>query len=341
MLLRLSFVFLASILPLVSTPLHAQDRPPTPVIVSAVLQDQLQTDITLVGTVRPRRTSLVGSEVDGKVIMRYKEAGQRIKGGEILFRLANDAIKAAYDKALADVELQEVNFKRDTDLLREQAVAAQTLQNTRYQLERARAKAHNLEAQTADMLIRAPFKGHIVETYTEVGQWVSRGSNIARIISLDTVRVYINVPEKHISQFKIGDPAQVFIDALGQVPFNGHIVAHIAEGQAAAHTFPVLVEVVNPAGHIRSNMSARVRFILPHQGTHMLVHKDAVVNSAQGQMVYVAQEDKAVSYSVKAGQAYQGFVAVEGELKTGDLVIVRGNERLSDGQSIRVIRKLQ
>ena len=330
-------------LAILSTPavLRAQGFPPTPVIVAAVLQDQVQTDLTLAGTVRPKRTSSVGSEVEGKVVIRHTEAGQVAAAGEILFRLSNDSVKAAHAEALADVALQETNFERDTELLRKQAVAEQTLHDTRYQLERARAKTHNLEAQMAHMLIRAPFKGHIVQTFTEVGQWVSRGTDIVRIISIDTVRVFINVPEKHIPQFKVGDPVQVFIEALGIVPFEGRIVAHIAEGNAESRSFPVIVEVANPEGHIRSNMSAQVHFALPIEGDQVLVPKDAVVNSAFGQMVYLAQDDKAVGRPVKAGQAHQGYIAVEGELKAGDLAIVRGNERLRDGQDIRIIRKLQ
>jgi len=339
--LRLAYFLSTLVMFSATSSINAQGFPPTPVIVASVVEQQVQTDLTLVGTVRPRRTSIVGSEVEGKVITRYKEAGQTIAAGEILFRLSNDAIQAAHTEALADVSLQETNFKRDTELVRQQAVAEQSLHDTRYQLERARAKAHNLETQMADMLIRAPFKGHIVQTFTERGQWVGRGGDIARIISIDTVRVYIDVPEKHVSQLKIGAPAQVFIQALSIVPFEGRIVAHIAEGHAEARSFPVIVEVANPENHIRSNMSAQVRFALPQKGDQVLVHKDAVVNSAMGQMVYLAQDDKAVGRPVKAGQAHQGYIAIEGELKAGDLVIVRGNERLRDGQAIRVIRKLQ
>ena len=60
-----------------------------------------------------------------------------------------------------------------------------------------------------------------------------------------------------------------------------------------------------------------------------------------GEVVFVAVEGKAVSRPVRSGLAYNGFVAVEGELQAGDLAVVRGNERLRDGQDVRVLRKHQ
>lgn len=92
---------------------------------------------------------------------------------------------------------------------------------------------------------------------------------------------------------------------------------------------------------MRSNMSAQVRFRIPQQGESILVHKDALVSGPMGQIVYLAQEGKAVSRPVQTGLAHQGFVAVSGDLEPGDLAVVRGNERLMDGQAVRIIRKHQ
>ena len=69
------------------------------------------------------------------------------------------------------------------------------------------------------------------------------------------------------------------------------------------------------------------------------MHKDALVTGPSGQVVYIAVDQKASSRAVKTGMAYKGFVSVDGDLKAGDLAIVRGNERLMDGRDIQVIRK--
>ena len=115
----------------------------------------------------------------------------------------------------------------------------------------------------------------------------------------------------------------------------------LAEGYAESRTFPVVVEARNHDGRIRINMSARVHFQIPQGHEAVLVHKDALVSGPTGQIVYIATDGKAISRPVQTGLAHQGFVVVNGEIAPGDLAVVRGNERLMDGQAVRIIRKHQ
>ena len=55
--------------------------------------------------------------------------------------------------------------------------------------------------------------------------------------------------------------------------------------------------------------------------------------------MYLARDGKALSRPVETGLAHQGYVAVTGDLAPGDLAVVRGNERLMDGQAVRIIRR--
>ena len=175
--------------------------------------------------------------------------------------------------------------------------------------------------------------------HTEIGAWVGRGQSVAHLVSTDTMRVIVNVPETRFASF--AGHSCLGSDALGGLPHKGHVVAILAEGYAESHTFPTAVEIDNPMGLIRSNMSAEVLFTVQRPVAAVLVHKDALVRSPDGEIVFLAVEGKAVSTPVRSGLAYSGFVAVEGKLKAGDLAIVRGNERLRDGQDVRILRKHQ
>ena len=325
--------------PLVS--LNAQEPPPTPVIVAEVVQQSLQDEIELVGTAEPRRRSRVASETEGLVIGRFCEVGQSVSRGEAIFRLENDVLSAGLIEALADVKLRQFNHTRSIELLRQDAVSEQILHDDAYQLERARAKLQGLEKQVEDLTIRAPYAGHVVEISTEIGEWVRRGDQVVQVIAIDTVWVRVLVPERHVARLRVGNTAQVVVDALGSAPRPGRIVAILAQGAVDSRTFPVLVELTNPGGRIRSGMAARVNLGMQSATPPLLVSKDALVNTPGGMVVYLAVDDKAVSRPVKPGLAYSGYVAVDGDLQPGDLAIVRGNERLRDGQSVRIIRKQQ
>ena len=336
---RIGVAALAALFPLRSS--QAQGFPPAAVIVGEVLEQRIEEEISVIGTVQPRHASLIASETDGVVVDRRKDAGQTVRVGEIILKLDNEQLKASLVEAIADVELREFEYSQSEELVRQEAAAEQELRNAKYELARARSKLQDIRSRLEDLAIRAPFSGHITQSLTELGQWVGRGDGIARLIATDTIRVHSNVPERFVDQLHRGDEATVFIEALGSDSLSARVVAILAEGYPESHSFPVIVEALNPDGRIRSNMASRTRFRVRLPKSALLVQKDAIVNSVGGAVVYVAQDDVVAMRPVETGMSYHGLVAVTGDLQPGDLVIVRGNERLRDGQAVRVIRKQQ
>ena len=330
---------LLMLLILLPAALPGQERPPSPVIVAEVLEQPLVEDLSFVGRILPIRSSRVAAETEGQVVRRFKDAGQTVRAGDPLFELANDPLQAALAEAEADLALRRFNHEGSLRLRATDTVSEQDLRNKAFELARAETRLSGLQAQVENLLVRAPFSGHIVRTFTEVGEWVGRGGEIAQVISIDTVRVIVEVPENHVPQLALGDSVAIVVDALGSGPVAGLVTAISAEGYAASHTFPVVVEAANPEGRMRGNMSARVRFRVAQARASLLVHKDALVSGPEGQVVYLARDGKALSRPVEAGLAHQGYVAVTGELAPGDLTVVRGNERLRDGQAVRIIRR--
>ena len=319
--------------------LPGQERPPTPVIVAEVLEQPLVEDLSFVGRVLPVRSSRVAAETEGQVVRRFADAGQTVGAGDPLFALANDPLQAALAEAEADLALRRFIHDGSRRLRAADSVSEQDLRIEAFEVARAEARLGGLQAQVDNLLVRAPFSGHIVRTFTEVGEWVGRGGEIAQVIAIDTVRVIVDVPEQHVPRLALGDTAAIVVDALGGDPMAGLVTAVSAEGYAASRTFPVVVEAANPQGRMRGNMSARVRFRIAQARASLLVHKDALVSGPQGQVVYLARDGKALSRPVETGLAHQGYVAVRGDLAPGDLAVVRGNERLRDGQAVRVIRR--
>lgn len=333
---RLGAVVLCSIVSGIAA--HAQ-RPPAPVIVSEVLTQEVVDQITLVGTVQGRRNSMVASETEGKVVGVFKEAGQPLRTGDPLIRLENDRLRAALIEALADIKLRRYNAEQSAALLREEAVSEQIQRDSEYERDRAQAKLTDLRNQVDDLEIKAPFDGYVVQTTAELGEWIGRGDAVAQVISIDTVRVRVDVPERFIDGLNLGAFANIYIDALGVNHFEGRIVAILPQGLSDSRTFPVIVETLNPRHRMRGGMSARVALEIERPGTAVLVHKDALVSGPMGHLVYLAQQEQAVARSVTAGMPHKGYVSVQGDVAAGDFVIVRGNERLQDGQAIRVIRR--
>ena len=259
----------------------------------------------------------------------------------MILKLENHQLRASLLEAKADLDLQQFNFNRTEELFKQDVVPEQSMNEARYQLQRALSKFSDLGDRVEKLNVRAPYTGYVVRVLSGIGEWVKRGDGVLRFISTDTMLVQVNVSERHVGSLKVGDSADLYVDALGTDPIQSVISHIIPEAYAESHTFPVIVGTHNWDGRIKSNMSARVVFTISRPDSVTLVHKDAIVSSARGQTVFLAVDGKAVPRSVKPGLAYSGYVAITGDLKAGDLAIVRGNERLRPDQAIKIIRQMQ
>jgi multidrug efflux pump subunit AcrA (membrane-fusion protein) len=85
-------------------------------------------------------------------------------------------------------------------------------------------------------------------------------------------------------------------------------------------------------------MEARTTFNLGTKKNTLLVPKDAIVTAGANRLVFVVGSKVAQPKNVQVSGYYDGHVAVEGALKPGDLVVIRGNERLRPGQPVEILK---
>ena len=324
-------------------PVHAQDGPPpAPVIVAEIQQRIIVDHIELIGTAHPRRTSLVASASEGKVVARFKEPGQALVRGERILLLNNDDLQARLISVTADLRLRTFRRDHSQGLRASEAISEDEEIATQSEFDRARAEMQDVRTRIADLTVRAPFDGAMVESLVEIGEWVDRGQSVAHVVAADTARVYVNIPERYVDRLRPGSPAVVTIAALGTDSIQSQIVAVLAQGYADSRTFPVIVEFANPGRRVRGGMSATVHLASAESAQDLLVHKDAIITDAMGAHLFVVRDGAAALQAVSTGLASQGDIAIHGDgLQAGDLAIVRGNERIRDGQTVRVLRKLQ
>lgn len=198
--------------------------------------------------------------------------------------------------------------------------------------------------------ITAPFDGYVVEEFTEVGQWLAQAGSIVTIVELDKVEVEVPVPAQYVAGLRLDMKATVTFPAIEGEVFEGEVSAIVRRGDEMARSFPVKVRLENPplGEGVLLNPGMLGRVVLPVGASHLatLVPKDAIVPWQQGRSrVFVVDSRDGSSATVRAvpvdlGTTFNHRVAVLGALKPGERVIVRGNERLSHGQQVRIVEPL-
>ena len=325
--------------------------PPAPVRVAPVLQQEVKQTVTLVGTVEPWKRSVVASEVEGLVKAFPAEEGMAVKRGQLLASLRTDTLRIRFDSASAlyreaaaryqrakrDLNRIRVLFKRElvTQKDFDDALAEETALKER--LSQLGADIRQVRDSLNKSKILAPFDGWITQEFTEVGQWVEEGGAVIEMVDLSRVQVEIPLPERYVSNVQTRDPVTATFDGLPAFEAQGRVFSLVAQADRNARTFPIKVEIPNPALAIKSGMVSRVTFQVgrPHQG--FMVPKDALVLRGGNEFVFQVNGGTVEQIPVTAVLHVEDLVEITGQVQEGMTVVVEGNERLFPGQPVRVL----
>jgi multidrug resistance efflux pump len=248
-----------------------------------------------------------------------------------------DAARARFEALEAQVDARQAALQRAEAGPREEEILK----------ARADADARLAEAQLAQddlerASIEAPYSGVITHKYIDVGSWVSPGQPVLDIICIDTVRVRIEIPEVFYDRVRVGDQLTISFDAAPKRKFVGTVQQIIPRANERSRAFPVKIDIENPDYFLAPGMLARV-MMKPASDFEksMIIPKDAIVAQGPMPVVYRVVEGEggaltAERLEVTTGKYYGEAVEVFGDLKAGDQVIIRGNERVQPGQTVQV-----
>ncbi len=319
--------------------------PPARVVVSDVTGGMIAPEAEFVGTVYYREVSDLASEVSGRVDEVHFEEGQRVGEGDILVTINADilrknlqATRASYEQVQANIERAGRELERNESLFREELISEKEYDNYRFLVKGLEkrgasllADVERLEVELKKKGVAAPFDGIVLRSHVDRGEWLSPGSPVATIGNDDVVDIVVDLPERVIGFVKTGLKVRV---RAGGHTLQGEVITIVPKGDVATRTFPVKIRMKNDH-HLIEGMEARVRLPQGKRIKSLIVKRDAVITKFGKDVLFAAVDGKAVMVPVKV-VGYEGMtagVAAEG-LKEGMKVVVKGNERLRDGQAI-------
>jgi len=163
------------------------------------------------------------------------------------------------------------------------------------------------------------------------GEWLSSGSKVATIANDDLVDVVVDIPEDTVKFVREGMDLSVKVSGR---EMKGKVFAIISRGDVATRTFPLKIRMKNSAS-LKEGMEARVNLPITEKKETLIVPRDAVITMFGRTVVFAIVESTAKMIPVKV-TGYAGMMAGVNAngLKEGMKVVVKGNERLRDGQSV-------
>ncbi len=299
------------------------------------------------GEIRARHEVDLAFRVGGKMAARLVDSGMAVEAGQPLARLDPADLQLSRQAAQAQVAAADSEFTtasaertRYADLLARRFVSQaafdvkeNTFRSAQARLEQARAQSRISGNQAGYGTLVAEHAGVITAVLADAGQVVSAGQPVFRLARPEEKEVAIAIPEGRLAELK--GARQITVDLWAQpgLAMPGEIRELAAAADPATRTYAARIRIVDPPPAAQLGMTARVILGSP-SGAAIVVPLTAVVDNGKGPQVWVVNDGKAMSRAVEVAAFREDGAAITSGLKTGEMVILTGQRRLVDGQTV-------
>ena len=214
------------------------------------------------------------------------------------------------------------------------AIKQQQVAEAQQAVKQSEAALAQSRAQLAKASIRTPISGTVLQLTQQQGETIAAGLSAPTVIvvaDLDRLQVDAFVDETDIGRVKLGQPAEVTIDAYPDRKFEGRVVK-IAAGstmQQNVVTYDTTIALRNPGHLLKPDMTATANITIERRRDALAIPIDAVRPGTEGSTVVVMTEGprgqpKFDTLKVKTGISDGEHTEVLEGLKEGDVVVVSG-----------------
>ena len=309
----------------------------TNVRIKQVNLESLSIQSTYVGYLLPYKRVLMRSEIDGVIEKIDFEEGDEITKGKRLVDISTKEHRLKLKIAITDSNLADINIKRDKKLAAQNLIPNAQLDQTKTRAESASLNKELAEISLNKSLISSPLKGTIKTRHIKVGEFVRKGDKLVEILDIDRIIVKVNIPEQEILSIQVGQNVEVALYIMEKKTFLG-IVKNIGlEADSSNRTFPVEILVDNKERQLRAGMLARATFTKNVDQDQIVIPRHTVLERDQGRVVYVFEDGKAFRRDITIGLSQLDQVQVVQGLNKGELIVVEGHTKLTDGEEVNVV----
>lgn len=336
-----------------------------PVKVYKVKNDRIENAIKITGSISAGEDVIVYAKVSERVERIFVKPGDRVSQGQTLavqynaiFRQGVEAAESAVKSAEAQAKLVAQDFERMKTLFDQRAISQQQFDQVKTQnesvelmLDQAKVQSKQAKEQYDNSFIKAPFSGIAASVFVEANQMVTAGIPIVQVINPRSMKAKIKIPSTDIKGIFKGQNVKINFPAVPGKSYFG-IIAQIDQAvDQFTKNLQIEVLIKNPDDMIKSGMFAEFlietdikenSLIIPENSiqsrTEVMIDRETgLQNSIRKYLVFIVKNDVAQLVEVKTGIVNDGRAEILSGLKSGDVVIVVGQNIVKAGEKVKII----
>lgn len=307
------------------------------VVVEAVVPSIVQDRLLVSGEVMAWASATLASEKAGTIVMLEAERGEDVEAGARLLGIDPEIWEQALAYARIEAEDAAREFERWEQLRPTGAVAENAYDAVARRHRLAAVQLDEARVELARCVVRAPFAGRIDARHVELGEYVTEGEAVFRLVDASRLKVRTRVSERDVAELAVGEMVSFTVSASGGGSHTGRVVFVAVEAGAQTHAFDVELEVVPPLGRLRPGMIAEVAFDRRGRSEEVAVPLAAIVPHKGDHVAFVVVDGVVEQRVVRISRLSGELAVLQSGLEAGDLLVVEGQRLLRDGIRVQVV----
>jgi RND family efflux transporter MFP subunit len=295
----------------------------------------------------------VFAQTSGYLKKWYFDIGAQVKAGDVLAEVDTPQVdqqlnqaKATLKEAQAALDLSQVTYRRDQDLLQRRVIAQQDFDTATSDLGVKQATVNADEAAVLSLqaledfkTVKAPFDGIVTARNTDIGALINSGSGspLFVVAQVRPLRIYINVPENMAQDVAVGASADLRFNEFPGREFTGKVVRTAGAIDPNSRTLLTEVDVPNESGELFPGAYTQVRLVTGANNRSVLIPANTLLFRSEGATVGVVNQDNVVELKkIKIGRDLGTQLEVVQGLSLDDRVVVNPSDSLAAGLKVKI-----
>lgn len=282
------------------------------------------------GRVEAVQQATVSAQTSGRIAELPFDVNDYVAAGDVVMRFTDTEQKAALASANAALEeararLAEANqeFERFSQMIENNSISKSQFDQARANRDAAQARFRAAQSGVATAreqleytVVRAPYAGIVSRRHVELGELVSPGQPLISGLSLQQLRVNVDVPQSMFHAVRTIGQAYAYVDGK-RIEAESLTFFPVADEQA--NTFRVRVNLPDGAATLYPGMFIKVGFVVG-ETRRLLVPATAVVRRSELSAVYVSKGDAISLRQVRLGRRFDESIEILAGLEEGEVV---------------------
>lgn len=296
--------------------------------------------IALPANVSPLYQTTLYAKVSGYLKWIGPDKGDQVKKDQVLAVIDAPEVEEQYQQAVADYKIKKITYERLTNVWKEtpDVIAKQDVDLAEAAFQGARHLMEQRVVLRDYTKVRAPYEGTITARFADPGALIQVATSsssgaipLFTIMTLNTVRVYANVPQEDSPWAKVGTPAQLNVKELPNRVFNGMVTRTTQALDPSTRSLLIEVDLPNPDHALQPGTFGELTLVLRISPNALVIPAGAIMTQNAGSLVFLAVDGRAAQRKIKTGLSDGRWVEVVEGLTGNEDVVVVGKSKLVEG----------